>query len=122
MRTIVFVLALLASAKVGYHEYLYRSSTREAVIGAYREHAVQACQGDATSRTLGLGVQAWANAASVNLVIGKSTLAVYPWQVDNPQWSARFRNPYLMLTTSQRAGAVGCEYDIVNASAFVSRM
>ena len=44
MRAIVILLALLAATKLGYHEYLYRGATRDAMIGAYREHAVQACQ------------------------------------------------------------------------------
>jgi hypothetical protein len=122
MKTVVFLLALLAAAKVGYHEYLFRVSTSDALIGAYKVHAVQACQNDVASQTLGLGTQAWANASSIRVVIGKSSLAVYPWQVDHAHWNARYRNPYLFLTANQRTSTVGCEYDIVNAAAFVSRM
>ena len=122
MKAIVILLALLAAAKVGYHEYLYRASTRDAVIGAYKEHAVQACQKDTATLTLGLSPQAWSNARSIRLVIGKSSLDVYPWQVDHALWNARYRNPYLHLTASQRSATIGCEYDIVNAAASVSRM
>jgi hypothetical protein len=122
MKTIVILLAVLAAAKIGHHEYLFRISTRDALISAYKGHAIDACQKDPASLTLGLGAQAWSAARSIQLVIGKSTLSVYPWQVDNAQWNARYRNPYLFLTASQRGGAFGCEYDIVNASAFVSRM
>jgi hypothetical protein len=122
MKAIVILLALLTAAKMGYQEYLFRISTRDAVIGAYREHAVQACQKDARSQTLGLGAQAWSNPKSVRLVIGKSSLDVYPWQVDNALWNARYRNPYLFLTASQRSATIACEYDIVNAAASVSRM
>jgi hypothetical protein len=122
MKAIVILLALLAAAKMGYQEYLFRISTRDAVIGAYKEHAVQACQKDARTQTLGLGAQAWANPKSIRLVIGKSSLDVYPWQVDNTLWNARYRNPYLFLTASQRSATIACEYDIVNAAASVSRM
>jgi hypothetical protein len=122
MKAIVILLALLAAAKLGYQEYLFRISTRDAVIGAYKEHAVQACQKDARTQTLGLGPQAWANPKSVRLVIGKSSLDVYPWQVDDALWNARYRNPYLFLTANQRSATIACEYDIVNASASVSRM
>lgn len=122
MKTIVILLALLAAAKVGYHEYLFRTATRDALVGAYKAHAVDACQKDATSQTLGLGAQAWASARSIQLNIGKSSLDVYPWEVDHALWNARYRNPYLFLTASQRSGSIGCEYDIVNAAAFVSRM
>lgn len=123
MKTVVIMLALLAAAKLGHHEYLFRVATRDALISAYKAHAVEACQRDATSQTLGLGGQAWANARSIQLVIGKSSLSVYPWQVDHALWNARYRNPYLFLTASQRSmGSIGCEYDIVNAAALVSRM
>ncbi len=126
MRAIVIFLLLLAAAKLGYQEYLFRTATRDAIIGAYREHAVQACQNDTKGHALGLGQQAWANPKTVKLVIGKRTLDVYPWQIDNALWNARYRNPYLLLTadqaTSRHAGMVRCEYDIVNAAASISRM
>jgi len=122
MRAIAILLALLAATKLGYHEYLYRGATRDAMIGAYKEHAVQACQKDSRSHSLGVGPQAWANAKSIRLVIGKGSLDVYPWQVDHPLWNARYRNPYLFLTATQRSGTVNCEYDILNAAASVSRI
>jgi hypothetical protein len=34
MKTVVFILALLASLKLGHQEYLYRSATREAIVAA----------------------------------------------------------------------------------------
>jgi len=122
MKAIAIVLALLAAAKIGYQEYLFRAAARDAIVGAYKEHAVQACQSEPASRSLGMTGQAWANARSVRLVIGKSSIDVYPWQVDNALWNARYRNPYLFLTASQRSGTVHCEYDILNAAAVVTRM
>jgi hypothetical protein len=122
MKAIVILLALLAAAKLGYQEYLFRGGARDALVGAYKEHAVQACQKDARSLTLGMGAQAWANPKAIRLVIGKSSIDVYPWQVDHALWNARYRNPYLLLTASQRTATVSCEYDIVNAAASVSRM
>jgi hypothetical protein len=122
MRAVVIFLALLAAGKLGYHEYLFRTATRDAIIGAYKAHAVQACQQDTGSSSLGLGAQAWSNPKTIKVVIGKSSLDVYPWQVDHAMWNARYRNPYLFLTASQRSGTVRCEYDIVNAAASVSRM
>ena len=122
MRTVVILLALLAAAKLGYSEYLFRVSTRDAVIGAYKEHAAEACRRDASSQALGLGPQAWSNPSSIRLVIGKSSLDVYPWQVDHVLWNARYRNPLLVLSTDSRGGTVYCEYDIVGAAATVIRM
>jgi hypothetical protein len=122
MRVFVLFLALLAATKLGYQEYQFRTSTRDAVVGAYKDRAVLACQKDAKSLSLGLTPQAWANAASIRLAIGKGTVDVYLWQLDNAMWNARYRNPYLFLHVSQRSGSVTCEYDIVNAAASVYRM
>jgi hypothetical protein len=122
MRAIAIFLALLAAAKLGYQEYLFRAAAREAIIGAYRAHAVEACQKDAHSHSLGLAPSTWANATEVRLVIGKSSVDVYPWQVDHALWAVRYRNPYLFLTAGQRSSTLRCEYDIVNAAASVSRM
>jgi hypothetical protein len=122
MKAVVILLALLAAAKLGYQEYLFRAGTRDAIVGAYKEHAAQACQKDARSVNLSLGPQAWSNSTTIKLVIGKSTLDVHPWQVDHAMWNARYRNPYLFLITGPSAGRILCEYDIVNAAASVSRM
>jgi hypothetical protein len=122
MKAIVFLLALLAAAKLGYQEYLFRVATRDALIVAYKEHAAQACQKDTKSQGFGVDRQGWSNAKIVRVVIGKSSIDVYPWQVDDPLWNARYRNPYLVLTASQRSTTVSCEYDIVNAAASISRM
>jgi hypothetical protein len=116
------LLALLAAAKLGYQEYLFRGAARDALIGAYKEHAVEACQKDARTQALGLGAQIWANPKAIRLLIGKSSIEVYLWQVDDPLWNARYRNPYLLLTAAQKTATVACEYDIVNAAASVSRM
>ena len=122
MKTVVFVLALLASLKLGHQEYLYRTATRDVIVAAYKERAAQACQKDGRTASFGLTPQAWANSASVQLAIGKSNLDVQLWQVDNHQWNARYRNPFLILSAGARAGQVYCEYDIVNAAASVHRM
>jgi len=122
MRAFVVFLALLAAGKLGYQEYLFRGGTRDAIIGAYKEHAAAACQKDARSLNLGLVGQAWSHPSSIRLAIGKSSLDVQVWQVDHAQWNARYRNPYLLLTANQQSGTIHCEYDIVNAAAAVSRM
>jgi hypothetical protein len=118
----VILLALLAIIKIAHNDYMFRASAKDAIIGAYRERAVQACQKDAKTASLGLNAQAWTNPQSINLIIGKGTLSVYLWQVDHDLWNARYRNPYLVMTIGQRSGTAYCEYDIVNAAASVLRM
>jgi hypothetical protein len=122
MRAFVILLLVLAAGKLGFQEYLFRVATRDAVLEAYKQHAVAACQRDAHSQSLGVGAQAWANPRAVQLVIGRRAVDVYPWQVDHANWNARYRNPYLRLTAGARSATVSCEYDILNASASVSRM
>lgn len=122
MKAVVYFLAFLALAKVGYHEYLFRIAAQDAMITAYRERAAQACQKDVRGLQLGISPLSWTNPSSIRLVIGKSAVDVHLWQVDNDRWAARYRNPYLFLSAGQRTGTVHCEYDIVNASASVFRM
>ena len=121
MRAVVFLLALLAAVKIGYQEYLFRTSARDVIVSAYRERAVDACQKDPKSATLGIAAPAWERPASVSLVIGKSNLDVQFWQVDHAMWNARYRNPYLHLASGDRTSGVSCEYDIVHGIASVNR-
>lgn len=121
MRAFVILLLLLAAGKLGWQEYVFRTATRAAVLEAYRQHAIAACERDGRGLSLGISQHAWANPRSIELVIGKRALDVYPWQVDHANWSARYRNPYLLLTAGGTGRAL-CEYDIVNASAAVSRL
>lgn len=121
MRALVFFLVLLAAAKVGYHEYMYRASTSEVIVAAYRERAVAACQRDTKDASIA-SASAWMKPETVKLVIGKGNLDVYPWQVDHALWNARYRNPYLFLTGREKGQRVYCEFDIVNGAAAVFRM
>jgi len=121
MKTFVIVLALLAAGKLGWQEYLFRAGARDALLDAYREHALQACMRDARNLSPAVSPQAWAN-PQIELVIGKREFSVYPWQVDHANWNARYRNPYLFLTAGLHPGQLFCEYDILNASASVRRL
>ena len=111
MKPLLIVLALLAAAKITHHEYLFRTSTREVIIQAYKERAVQACQKDALGTMLGVNPQTWSSPNSITLAIGKRNLEVHLWQVDHKLWNARYRNPYLFLTAGPRSERVLCEYD-----------
>lgn len=122
MKPVVLFLALLAAVKLGHQEYLFRVGAREAIVGAYKEHASEACQREARGSSPAVAAQAWTTPSAVQLVIGKPSLDVQLWQVDNALWNARYRNPYLRLTPGQHSGTIYCEYDILNAAAAVHRM
>ncbi len=121
MRALVFFLVLLAILKVGYHEFMFRSATNDVIVTAYRERAINACQRDAKGQSLANSVT-WSKPESVKLVIGKSNLDVYVWQVDHALWNARFKNPYLFLAGSDKGARIYCEFDIVHGAANVFRM
>jgi hypothetical protein len=122
MKSVVFILVLLAGLKLGHQEYLYRVATRDLILTAYKDRAVQACLTHGRNVNLGLQPQAWIHPASIKLVIGKSGLDVQLWQVDSDLWNVRYRNPFLVLTADARGAQVSCEYDIVNAAATVHRL
>ncbi|MGE3065280.1 MAG: hypothetical protein AB7K67_06820 [Hyphomicrobiaceae bacterium] len=113
MRGIVVFLAILAAIKVGHQEYMFRTGTKEAIIAAYRERAIEACRKDAADP------QSWTTPNSISVAIGRSDLDVRFWQVDNELWNARYRNPYLFLTAGPVNGAAFCEYDVLNGSASI---
>lgn len=122
MRNLVILAALLAIVKVGYQEYLFRASTREVIVGTFQERALQTCQRQARSQNLTGNINAWNRPSSVSLVIGKSNLDVYFWQVNNTMWNARFRNPYLFIVAEEKPAYVFCEYDILHGGATAHKM
>ena len=122
LKPVVLFLALLAVAKLGHEQYLFRTATRDAILGAYREHATEACQRQARGMAQPCPrrpgpVRSPSNWSSARVAststCGRST---------NALWSARFRNPYLLLTAGQYSGTIYCEYDILNAAASVHRL
>jgi hypothetical protein len=130
MKAVVIFLTVLAAIKLGARDYLVRSSSEDVIVAAYRERAISACQKDPKTASLGISTASWTAPASMRLVIGKSGLAVYWWQVDHEMWNARYRNPYLFVTLGARPSTsftsgglrVFCEYDIVNSTASLHRL
>ena len=120
MRKLAIIIAVMVLAKVGYEELIYRAATYEVIVGTYSATAIEACQGSVG----GAGVPAdlWTQPTSVKLIIGKSDLDVYFWQVNHSMWQARYKNPYLFITARNELNYVLCEYDIVHGSASIQRM
>lgn len=118
MRIVAIVLALLAAAKIWTQEALYRQSTADALIAAYREKAIEACERSSAQSQRGGKSQrpSFAKSSQIELVIGNSSVPVNVWDVDNVRWAMRFKYPYLVI-----AGSDGgrCSYDITLARAEV---
>jgi hypothetical protein len=123
LRALVIVLAVLAGAKILAHERLYREGAEDALIKAYRERAIAACQSQEASRAEPAAASAplWTRPASVALAIGRRSAHVNLWEVDNALWSARFKHPHVVLMTQADAGPV-CEYDVIEGRAYLTQL
>ncbi|MEI9900976.1 MAG: hypothetical protein WDN31_13510 [Hyphomicrobium sp.] len=121
LKALVLTLAVLAGAKIWTQERLYRDGAEEALLRAYRERAMAACQSahipfpDPTPR-YGPGPR------SVGLVIGRSNVDVRIWQLSSERWPARFKHPHVVLTLGNGAEAPVCEYDVIEERAFITQM
>lgn len=126
MRKLVLLVVTLIAIKVGYQDYLFRASTREVIVSTFQERALQQCQRHARSNVVtptgSAPVVAWNNPASVSLIIGKSSLDVYLWQINNTKWNARYRNPYLLIVAERSSSSLACEYDILAGSAQIFKL
>ncbi len=120
MRLLVLALAALAGAKVWTQDTLFRAGAEEALVAAYRESAVQACQKQQKSLD-GRPVRGinWTKPASILMATGSRSVKVYFWQVDHALWSARYRNPYLVLGADDGPGGPSCEYDVLYGQATI---
>lgn len=119
MRAIAIILALLAGAKVWTQESLYRQATREALIAAYRDRAIEACEKVTARSPLATrhGKPSFTRPAQIDLVIGKSGVDVNVWDVDNVLWPMRFKFPYVMVASAEGTARAQCEYDVTLAAA-----
>lgn len=120
MRAVVLILAGLAGLKVWTHEHIYRSATEDALVHAYRDSAIDACQKD-RRKDRDAKAANWNNPASIQLVIGKRDVDVAIWDVDNALWPVRYKYPLLVLKSGAPGGDLTCEYDMTLGTASVSR-
>jgi hypothetical protein len=120
LRFIVVALALLAGAKIWAQDRLYRDGAQDALILAYRERAIAACQSEQLFR--GVGGLLWTRPKSVDVVIGRSGVDVHIWQLRNARWPARFKHPHVVLTLGDGDLAPVCQYDVIEGRAYVAQM
>jgi len=126
MRALVLVLAALAGVKIWTQDQILRSASAEALIQAYRDRAVQACQKDArrepVNEATAVSPQAWGRPASVSLEFGRRGVDVKIWDVDNPLWNVRYKHPHLVLGMGGQRSNLVCEYDVIVGTATISRL
>lgn len=121
LRALVVTLAVLAGAKLWAQERLYRDGAQEALMRAYRDRAIAACQ-SAHVPYSGARTLLWTQPSSVDLVIGRSNVDVHIWQLGSERWPLRFKHPHVVLTLGGAELSSICEYDVIEERAYVSQM
>lgn len=121
LRALVVTLAVLAGAKLLAQDRLYRDGAEEALMRAYRERAIAACQ-SAHFPLEGAKAPLWTKPASVELAIGRSNVDVRFWQLDSERWPVRFKHPHVVLTLGSGETSPVCEYDVIEERAYVTQM
>lgn len=121
MRVFVLVLLLLVAAKVGTQQYLVSKTKDEIIVAAYRERAVAACRHIARSTQLELPAS-WTPPREMQVVVGKSTLDVGLWQIDNVLWETRYKTPYLLFAIKNEPHPVYCQFNIAQGAASLIRL
>ena len=132
LRALVLMLAVLAGVKVWTQERLYREGARDALLLAYRDRAIAACQMSAPDTQIGSPVgrpsaapaslPLWTRPSSVSLAIGRSSASVSIWEINNELWPARFKHPHVVLTAKDRLPYAVCEYDVIEGRAYLTQL
>ena len=125
LRNAVIAVAALFVANFCYDEYLFRAATHDVIVETFRATAAEACHSNAMTQKIEASESSWrhrSNPASLKLVIGKSNLDVYFWQIDSAMWNAKYKNPYMLIVADKDPSYILCEYDILHRRASVHRM
>lgn len=129
LRALVLVLAVLAGVKVWTQERLYREGASDALLRAYRDRAIAACQMSAPDGPVGrpaatstAALPLWTRPSSVALAIGRSSAPVSIWEINNELWPARFKHPHVVLTAKERLPYQVCEYDVIEGRAYLTQL
>lgn len=121
MRAVVIILALLVAAKVWAQDKLHREAANEALLAAYKLHAEAACvarpQTDARGMPVAVGSVNWKQPETSEVLLGNPRLSVPLWQLEHPQWDARYKNPVVRLTVGDRFSRLACDYDVMTGKA-----
>jgi hypothetical protein len=108
LRTMLFLAATLAGAKVWASDRYHRAIYSDALIAAYGDKARATCQ-----KEIGRVVRGYGNVKlnATNVVIGSPSVKVAMWDMDNPLWEVRYKHPHLLLT-AEPVVDLRCAFDV----------
>jgi hypothetical protein len=103
------IAAVLAGLKIWASDRFHRAVYSEAIIAAYGEKARVSCQREAARQapTAYGGLKLTPS----GVVIGSPNVRVAFWDVDNPLWQVRYRNPHVLLTAEPLTD-LSCAFDV----------
>ena len=119
MRALVFVLAVLAAAKIWTQTRLYKEGAEDALIRAYGERAKAACQIQQAPASDG---PLWTRPAAVALEIGRRNADVHIWEFDHALWPAKYKHPHVVLMAKSGDRGPVCEYDVIEGRAYLAEL
>ena len=117
MRSVLAFVALLALAKFGYQEWVYRSALVDTLITTFRQDAVESCQKEAKARNLAVGYGAWSDPESFQLIVGHGSKDTGALDI-----SSEAASPFLVIVARKDPAKIQCEFDIVRMSAAVYQL
>jgi predicted lipoprotein with Yx(FWY)xxD motif len=123
MRAFIIFLAALAALKIWVQDRMYRDAAGDALLAAYKEKAMAACQSlphtDPRGMPIAAGSVNWMRADSAEVLIGNPAIPVYVWQVDHAAWNARYKHAIVRLKMGDKLTKLTCDYDVIVQTATV---
>jgi hypothetical protein len=119
MRAILAFVVLLAAAKFGYQEWVYRTALVDTLINTFRQDAVERCQKESKDRNLEVGYSAWSDPESFQLIVGRGSREVSAGVSGE---AAPEAGPILVIVARKEPAKIQCEFDIMRMSAAVYQL
>lgn len=120
--TLALTLAAFASAKVGYHEYVFRSTAEDLVLRSHGKAARMACLMQSSQTRHKLAASDWSQSDDAELIIGDRNVDVAIWRINAPEWRARYRDPFIRIVAANRLTKIACNYDIRRRKARIAKL
>ena len=128
IRLLVLLLAILAGIKVWTQERLYREGAQDALILAYRDRAIAACQMSAPDSSVGhrpaspASLPLWTRPPMVAGVKRPGHPDGGNREGNTAPWAAPVKHPHVVLTASDRLPYAVCEYDVIEGRAYLTQL
>ncbi|MEL7048376.1 MAG: hypothetical protein AAFO75_05340 [Pseudomonadota bacterium] len=120
MRWVVYGLAALVGLKFYMQDVLHQSGTANALIAAYGDRAVSACQKHQSKTTEANVPELWTDTDQISVTIGRENPRTNLWDIDHPSWSADYQQPYLVVGPADRHSPLICTFDFVTGTSQIS--